>query len=886
MINLDIDDLSRTEDGRRKIAKAIAFISTSAQYRDDERTSWQYYYGKQSANAYDYLLKEGDYVLPAKPRFFPVQRTYINLLASTYQLRPFVYSVNACNRDAVKEKYENRIKSYVGEMMTRAKNKRASLDGTLESLQMKMQQLEQFLQQEPQNEEHAAQLQQIAEIMPMIKAQIIGAMDTVKTEELFTRSEIEKIERYYTYNKKEVVEELAQKAAKKLRVKHNMDRKGVENFLSKIVGGRAFYYVDYDLERNKLIYETVNSLKVTYPDIENEQWTHRLPWVKVSENMSPDAIISTYGHKLSKEEISRIRAMKPEGGTSSSESFLALPGGFVMDMGANASTTDTNAEIKQSGNGVKVEKIWWTAQREIVAVQSPNPHKDSNFTHFIPDDRIAIPSDEYTYNKTKKAYVHKKDESKTIEKDRAILVRKEKGEKIVKRYVDDRYKAIVINNEIVISEKDPVQPRSNDDYQSVPLPIVGYTYNGITNLPYSLMMITKGLADTYNLLHLHREIILALSGVAGILIDMSQKPAGMQKEEWFHQMKMGRYLIETVKEGRQVSSFNQFNRFDMSFSASIQYIDNMIVQTEQAIGDIIGISPPRKGAIGPHDQVGTQQQSKVQSELRTEIYFSDYEEIEREAFSMLVNLYAKYVASEGDIIELIGEDLSYEYGEIPKGLMDKNDYSVMLAKNSKHEEALRDIKMKLMQYSDQGRLPIHAFVKAYFAESIVELTKLAEYYDRNMAEAMEQSQQNQMQSQQQMEQMKAELQMQLKQIEAQLKEKDMQLKASIEESKVAVDKAKLEFEQRKWDDEKQLKLMEIVNEDKIETAVIDENREGRKADQQLKALQTKLDTIFKMLQLQLQAKADKDDHQEALKKISVDKSKSTNKMTKEHVRDN
>jgi hypothetical protein len=150
----------------------------------------------------------------------------------------------------------------------------------------------------------------------------------------------------------------------------------------------------------------------------------------------------------------------------------------------------------------------------------------------------------------------------------------------------------------------------------------------------------------------------------------------------------------------------------------------------------------------------------------------------------------------------------------------------------------------------------------------------------------QEAQEAQAQAMQQVEQMKAELALQLKGIETQLKEKDMQLKAGIEESKIAIEKEKLALDSKRAEDDKQLKLLEIVNQDKIETAVVQENREARKSDQQLKAIQTKLDLMFKMLQLQLQNKDSNLRHDEVLKKIKVDDKKASQKMVKEHVRDN
>lgn len=854
MLNIDFDNDSLSDQGQKDIAIALSKTSPSPNLVKMEEKAWQYYYMKQADDAYDYLLKDGEYTLPAIAKFYPVQRGYINLLLSTYQLRPFVYNIYASNREAVKKKYDNRLNSVIKQIMALSKERYFLINGKIEIVQAQIQELDSLLtrQFDPEDQQRQEQIAYLRQILPSIKSQFFTTVDLLKSEKLLTSKDIDDLERYQFLTKKDFNELRIQKAAKSLRERLKMKEKGRQAFLARWVAGRSFFFVNYDADRDKLDYEFVNSLKVTYPEIESISWAQNLPWCKISDMMSSEDIISQYGHELTDRQKGEIRAIKSNSMASNQGGFLALPGGYVMDLGQDASSGKPVNNLF-SGQGIRVDRIWWKAQREILAVESPNPHRKGKFTHFVPDDRIVIPARDYKYDSKKQTYVSKKDRSKEIEKDRVVVVNTNKNEKVIKRYVEDRYRAIVINGSIVIAGKDKTQPRSNDDYSRVPLPLVGPTFNGITNLPVSLIALTMGLADTYNLLHLHREIILAISGVAGILIDMSQKPGDMGQEEWFHNMKLGRYLIQTVKEGRQVSSFNQFNRFDMSFSSSIQYIDGMIQQTDMAIGDIMGISPPRKGVISPGDQVGTQSQSRVQSELRTEIYFIAFEDQEREAFNMLINLYAKYIAPRGDIIELIGEDQHYDYTEIPENSLEGLDFSTAVFSGSKQEQSLHDLKLIAKQHLDHQKIPFHVFINMYLSESIVELRNMIESHDKSfhlaMQEQQKQSIEGQAAAQQRVQEMSAQLQMELKKIDAGLKEKELQLKAGIQDSKTSVELDRLEFEKKKWEDQKQLNIMEIVNQDKIETSVLKENTEARQLDQRLSAIKTRLDGVLKMMEL-------------------------------------
>jgi hypothetical protein len=51
----------------------------------------------------------------------------------------------------------------------------------------------------------------------------------------------------------------------------------------------------------------------------------------------------------------------------------------------------------------------------------------------------------------------------------------------------------------------------------------GLTYNGKIK-PYSLIGETEDLQDLYDVLHFHKENLIALSGVKGSYMDLSQLP--------------------------------------------------------------------------------------------------------------------------------------------------------------------------------------------------------------------------------------------------------------------------------------------------------------------------------------------------------------------------
>lgn len=866
--------------------KDFAVASAGDKTRDLE--CWDMYNEFWDETEFDYLRKIGDYELPAQVRNVGKQRPKINLLSSQQAKRPFIFSVTTIDDTSLKNKYASQMHDWLGKLDQRLTERDIMLNTTVQQILQQEQQLQQFLQQEPQNEEQVQRQQQVQQMLPQITGQIQGVKSALETSIAFNTDEMDKIKQYYKYDFKDITEEMAQKLTVKLRERLSLKEKSVKNFINQCVTGKQAYYVDYIPGEKLPRFEGMNTQKIYYPATDNQEWIQNGEWVVIEEVVSYQNVMRLYGDRLINDEKKRIKENYVSNADNNSN-FAATPTG-----GAILSKQGLYSGTSVSEYGVRVWRIWYVEERKVFSKKSPNKYKKGEyFTHFITDGKPIIDKKKFRYNKQTGYYVDSKNSEELYNKEFVNTYDSGRGESINTRYIEDRYKAVIIDNEDIVIDygKDEIQPRTVDDLRMVILPVVGRTYNSITRRPYSLMWATKDLQKLYKIVSYHRELMLAISGTRGNVIDMSQKPSGMSMTEWEYQQKMGRLYIESIdKHGKkQMSPFNQWPSFDNTVSQAIQFLDTILVSIDNEIGETMGISRPRLGKQVSTDQVGTNLQAQEMSELITEILYYDHDQIETKALSVLLNLAAKYCNNEDLILELNDTDLGRELMKIPKGSFKGVDLEILVTDNTKQAKSMEELRQLAIKQNDKGQLPFNNLLEMWSVESLVEMKKKFEYFTKEAQKLAQEQQQAEGQQKIELEERKIKLD---KEYEKFFNEQENQLKkyvADIDKQKMMMEKetedSKLDLENRKLEQDKNLRLLEIMMEDKTESTLLANQDKHETMSEKLRAIELQMEAIINSVQLS-QAKTDSDkSHKENIKKLNIE-DKKAKKTVKEHVNDN
>ena len=860
LTNLNTDSYSET--GRMQILQELSRCASTV-LRNTDVLCWNMYNNTFDETEYKYLTEIDGYILPAHMRHIPKQRPYLDWLTGRQVDRPFQFSVSCTDKKALKRKYDSRVKFYTDEYITRWRGMYNQIGAGLQQVQQQKQEIQQQLEQQPQNDEQAQQVAQLKKMMPQIDAKIATVQQSLQDQQVFTMKNIKQLEELQRYTNKDIIEEVAQKAMKSYRQKLNVKQVSIQNFISQCVTGKQYYYVDYRPGDTLPIYRGLIGFNVFYQASDDVQWVQDLDWAGFEEFMAPQDVISEFQlYGTYKDQVERYHAYSQ---ADSRGPFVATEDGKAVDAGANAYVS--SGAINPS-MGVSVKRVWWVAERKIVALRKVNKYRPGRFfTTFINEgdqEKKLIDEHDYFYKqwqtksgKTVSKWILKgkgdHGDQHMYDPDEVRTYDSRRGDHVTHRYMYDRFKGAIIDNNIFISGKDEVQPRSVDNMSKVKLPIIGTTYNNITMQPYSLIWATKDIQKTYNIVTYHRELMLAVAGTKSFIMDDVQKPEGMSDDEWRRKVKMGDIRIQTRKKGvgNLQPSFNQFQAIDLSLSASVQYLENMLESLDNQMGLIMGISRPAMGQVVNTDQVGTFQMSQQSTLLVTEVMYAKHDEVERQALTMLINLARQYCWDKDTILSYLNEDGEEEIVNIPAGMLDMDDYEINIANNTLEERRLNELKSYALQNYAKGLLPFGNFVQMYSVESLKELQKKSVYFAEEAQRLQSEQKQAEGQQAMKLEEHRAQVQMQMQTaLEKQ--------KQEIQKMQMSLDSQAQKFDSYIRQAENQLRKHEIdvkeeigmakINADVQKTSQTNEitDRHNR-ADEQIRELQAHMDAIQDIL---------------------------------------
>lgn len=818
--------ISESLKNKAFIEKTITAIAIGCKNASDGKQkdyeSWLLYNEQFNEGEFDYLRKVGKFVLPAKFRWIGVQRPRINLLASQESKRPWVYTLRVGDLDSKKEKIVNKSRFVISQIKNKIETNKVDLQRQLIGMQGQLQQLEQMLQQEPQNEQEQQQMQEIAQKLPEIKLIMETQMKRIHDEVLYTEKDIEELDIHLRMTWQDQKEMYAEILADKMKYKLRLKEKKIEGLIASCVTGKANYYVDYIEGKALPVFEVIDDVKVYFPKVSNVDFIQDGPWVAIEEGYTIDKVVGMFGSELTKEEIE------------------ILEDNMTYDFYDGTETAETKKTASISGiksyegsessyNMVRCWKVFYKSPRKVYIKASLNPYKEGAYFRHIIEEK----------------------ELKSIKED--------KGDKLVVRYVTDIYEGIYVEKlkKVFKSGKKKYCRTYLDDYTKRDLPIYGETFARLSKRPYSLIKATEELQKLINILHYHRELLLALSGTKGTVIDLSQVPSGMSTEEHQYHKKKGSLYIQTVsKGGRKInSSFNQWTQYDETLSPAIQYIDNMINSTDQMIGYLMGIGPQRMGQVVTGDQVGKTEMSIQQNALVTEILFYNHDQIFGKAFEAALNLATKYCLHDGGIISRDTTTQGEQHIIVPKDMFKNVEFDMYVENSTEEESSLMQLKQMAVNKHMQGQLPFSNIVSLYRLKSLKELEKKYEYFEEKAMEAAQAAQSGQIQAQGQAEQQKI-------QIEQEYKAAIEKQKSELQAMSLELEKQKFEFEQKKFgvememqDKEMRTKMAtEIYKVDKdheVEMSYLSEQNRQSQMDEQLREIQLKLDTFFKKAELSM-----------------------------------
>ena len=839
MERLNVDEGKKQErKWQERMVRSIvnSCLSSNAEKAKD-RFCYRFYNNVWDQREFDYVTKVGDYTYPARVTFTPIVKQDIEYLRSSMARRPFLYRIYAIDEKSLDRRQRKIAKMKIDASVKKIREKSQSILSSLQMAETQKQRLQSEMQQQPQDEDQAARLQQMEAQWPEIEAKFNLLITNIKEESKLTDKDLEEINRYMNYSYKDLVEEAAYDCFEEAIQKLKMLYERLKAFSDKIICGKSIYLVDYVPGQKFPTFKRLQPTATYWSSDSDNEWIQKGRWVAFKTRMNYNQILDTFN--LDSEQRKRIERLSSIYSDSAMSSNAI--GGARFDEDA-LNNTKLYGGSQSAVGGIDVWSVFFRVPRKIYIKKSPNKYKENDyFTHYS------------------------NEEPKINEK---------KGEVLTVKYVDDIWEGYLIGNDIVHGVKRrEIQNRDPETYE-VDLPVYGLSYNGETDSPYSIVWATKDIQRESDLIRYYRQLMFALAGAKGIVMDKAQKPGNMSTKEWLYNRKMGVSWIDSSRA--KGSRYNQFTNYDDSISPSVQYIDNMLLNLQELVHTITGVSRQSLGQIVATDQVKTNESSIRQSSLVTEILFYENDLVFSEACSGFLSL-LRIARNNGGIVSYTKEKGELHISEIPAGVFEESKLKIFVRENTKDIENLRELKQLAGIGFQRGQVNIQQMIQLVTSDNIVEVEKKLEYFADKADEIASLNAQNanEMETQKEIavKQFEQEFEKFIKEQEFALKDKELQLK----QYEIGLKERDMEMRAQSEMMNAELKLRELESENAVESAYLQEQGRAARVHEELQAMQIKINAMMQSISMDKDLKIAADKKEVDLKKAST--------KNKEHISD-
>lgn len=445
-----------------------------------------------------------------------------------------------------------------------------------------------------------------------ISTQLLDSIVGVIRSGLPVDVEIDNLEKYYKTNFQTELEIATHHALQAYMSRHHVERKFYEMFTDILISGREYYRVRTTRIGEDPVFDTIRSGNLFYP-WDNQKWVKDCDWAVYPVQMSPSQILDAFGEKLEPDDRSKLEDMVD----MYSRDSYKLRDEWEADRIINDSEDYRDYQAHFT-NKITVYYVEWKSIRKVQYLRNPNKYvPNAPFIKFIQEDKLED-------------------------------LRGASRKNLETRYIQDLWQGVRIGDTIYTDIGKVRYPSRNlSEPSKVNLTFNGRTYNGRIK-QYSLIEATKDLQDLYDVLHYHKENLIALSGVRGMIMDLSQMPhfgdpntKGPEAftedlKSWMYYKKLGVAFIDRAKEGAD-NTYNQFTTYDDTLGAGLSAILEMIRHIEEVAGRLVGVNRQRLGAISQREGKGTTEHAISQSNLVTESIFNEHDELVRQAIEDILN---------------------------------------------------------------------------------------------------------------------------------------------------------------------------------------------------------------------------------------------------------
>jgi hypothetical protein len=694
-------------------------------------------------------------------------------------------------------------------------------------------------------------------LMDQIKEELTDIIkkDSISEEEIVKR--LKQLQDYQTYQYQDIAEITANKILKKEYKEGDFDFVFLRTFEDLLVGGEEIMYCGV-LGGNPVM-RRVNPMNL-YTMGGNSMYIEDADIIVEYGYKSVGQVVDDYWEELSEDDIDFLERGKTDassggGGIGLNRDISVYD--YYGEQGAlsifhpNEMGTRTFSGAFDTYGNVRVLKVCWRSRRKI-----------GELTFFDEDGQEQkdwVPED--------------------------YKVNKDLGETVKWIWVNEWMEGTKIADHIyTVMRPVPYASKSLVNKSKGTPPYVGSVNSTNDYKVQSLMDIMKPMTYSYDIAYYKRELAIATYKGSFTALNSALVPSGWDPKEWMRYVTINKFawldptneILKGPAQGKSAGSFNTLTAQQVSIGDpnEIGMYTNLMVDIENTLGKLAGVSGAREGQIEQRDAVNNVERELSQTSHITEKWFAIDANFRKRVLTKFLECckysYKRNPKKGQYLLDDMGQQIVSKFDEFVS-----SEYDLHVSNSTNDTQLYNDLRSLSQAAIQNGQATISDLIAITQSESVQEIARRLEDSARRIKEENEQMQQKQMEQEQQQAQMiqqetQAAREFAVKKHDDEIAVKREQIQANMAIAGLKEDGSTSRF----------LLDHDRVNMEGLQKARIDSDKNG--IDDYLDVRRTEVDENYKQEQIRIAdaklvetARANKVKEQLAKETIQVNKQKQT-----------
>lgn len=578
-------------------------------------------------------------------------------------------------------------------------------------------------------------------LMEQIKSELSDMIkkDSITEEEVQKR--LQQLQHYQTYEFQDLAEITANKILKKEYKEGDFDFLFLRTFEDLLVGGEQIMYAGV-LGGNPVL-RRVNPMNL-YTLGGNSMYIEDADIIVEYGYKSIGQVIDDYWDQLRPEDVDFLERGKTDasaggGGIGLNRDISIYD--YYGEQGAlsifhpNEMGTRTFAGAFDTYGNVRVLKVCWRSRRKIGKLKYYDEDGQEQYD-YVPED--------YQVNK--------------------VL-----GEEVEWIWVNEWMEGTKIADHIyTLMRPVPYASKSIVNKSKGVPPYIGSVNSTNDYKVQSLMDVMKPLTYSYDIAYYKRELEIATYKGAFTAINSSMVPSGWDPKEWMRYVTINKFawldptneILKGPSQGKSAGAFNTLTATNVQLgdSNAIGMYTNLLLDIENTLGKIAGVSGAREGQIQNREAVNNVEREVAQTSHITEKWFAIDNNFRKRVLTKFLEC-CKYAYKANPkkgqfLLDDMGQQIVNNFDEFVA-----SEYDIHMSNSNNDTQLYQDLRTLSQAAIQNGQAKISDLIAISQSESVQEIARRLEDSARKIKEENDAMQQQQMQQQQQ----QAEMAMQQKQ---------------------------------------------------------------------------------------------------------------------------